>query len=138
MQNNNFVPPNDITHEEFLSRITQGMVESSEAGKAEVWRVTWIGASFLVLLAFYLVMFSNIANQAMVLVMFGAFFLYTCLVVFASVLERIARKVTSVLSIAAAFSGMYEEMTANSMRTFFRNINIIQTGEDGTDEISTN
>lgn len=138
MQNNNFVPPNDITHEEFLSRITQGMVESSEAGKAEVWRVTWIGASFLVLLAFYLVMFSNIANQAMVLVMFGAFFLYTCLVVFASVLVRIARKVTSVLSIAAVFSGMYEEMTANSMRTFFRNINIIQTGEDGTDEISTN
>lgn len=138
MQNNNFVPPNDITHEEFLSRITQGMVESSEAGKAEVWRVTWIGASFLVLLALYLVMFSNIANQAMVLVMFGAFFLYTCLVVFASVLVRIARKVTSVLSIAAVFSGMYEEMTANSMRTFFRNINIIQTGEDGTDEISTN
>lgn len=138
MQNNNFVPPNDITHEEFLSRITQGMVESSEAGKAEVWRVTWIGASFLVLLAFYLVMFSNIANQAMVLVMFGAFFLYTCLVVFASVLVRIARKVTSVLSIAAVFSGMYEEMTANSMRTFFRNINIIRTGEDGTDEISTN
>lgn len=138
MQNNNFVPPNDITHEEFLSRITQGMVESSEAGKAEVWRVTWIGASFLVLLAFYLIMFSNIANQVMVLVMFGAFFLYTCLVVFTSALERIARKVTSVLSVAAAFSGMYEEMTANSMRTFFRNINIIRTGEDGTDEISTN